>query len=339
MAAGATYEPIATTTLGSATTTVTFSSISGSYTDLVLVTNTIATSAADFYIRFNNDTTSTYSITVLSGTGTSAVSNRSSGTFMYLNYNGQIQTSMNSNSITNIMNYANSTTYKTVLDRFNVASGGTNLGTEAIVGLWRSTSAITRIDISSAGANFNTGSTFTLYGISAAQEGIMANTYTLIEAKTLGSAVSSVTFSSIPSTYTDLLMKISTRGSVSQASLGYYYDVTFNGTSANRSGKYLESTGSAVDSSTYTLWGVNSPSDFTADTFSNGELYIPNYSGAAYKSAQLDSVNENNATSSRAIFSAGLWSDTAAINSITLTMGGGNFVTNSTFYLYGIKNS
>jgi hypothetical protein len=168
MAAGATYEPIATTTLGSATTTVTFSSISGSYTDLVLVTNTIATSAADFYIRFNNDTTSTYSITVLSGTGTSAVSNRSSGTFMYLNYNGQIQTSMNSNSITNIMNYANSTTYKTVLDRFNVASGGTNLGTEAIVGLWRSTSAITRIDISSAGANFNTGSTFTLYGISAA---------------------------------------------------------------------------------------------------------------------------------------------------------------------------
>jgi len=167
----------------------------------------------------------------------------------------------------------------------------------------------------------------------------MANTYTLIEAKTLGSAVAIVTFSSIPSTYADLLMKISTRGSVSGASLGYYYDVTFNGTSANRSGKYLEGTGSVANGSTYTLWGVNSPSDFTADTFSNGELYIPNYSSAAYKSAQLDSVNENNATASRAVFSVGLWSDTAAINSITLTMGGGNFVTNSTFYLYGISNS
>jgi hypothetical protein len=168
----------------------------------------------------------------------------------------------------------------------------------------------------------------------------MATTYTLISSVTVGSGgAATMSFTSIPSTYTDLLLKISTRQSVNDASSGYYYDVTFNGTSANRSGRYLLGNGSTAASSSYTLWGTSVSSDFTSNTFSNGELYIPNYASANNKSASLDSVQENNATLSRALFSAGLWSDTSVITSITLTPGGGNFVQYSTAYLYGISNA
>ena len=167
----------------------------------------------------------------------------------------------------------------------------------------------------------------------------MANTFTLIEAKTLTTTTASIEFTSIPSTYTDLKIVASARTNATVGANGYYYDVTFNGTSANRSGKYLEGTGSATNSGSYTLYGVSDASDQTASTFSNGELYIPNYASANYKSASFDAVQENNATASRVIFSTGLWSDVAAITSVTFTPAGGSFVQYSTFYLYGIKNS
>ena len=164
MAAGATYTPIATTTLSSNQTTVTFSSISTSYTDLVLISNAKFTAAGDYSGRmwFNSDTGSNYSTTFLYGNGSSAGSSRpSSPTAIYC---GRFDNEWG-NGITHIMNYSNTTTFKTVIDRGN--------NSQAIVcttaNLWRSTSAITTISFApDAGYTWSSGSTFTLYGIASA---------------------------------------------------------------------------------------------------------------------------------------------------------------------------
>jgi hypothetical protein len=166
MPAGSTYTPIATTTLGSSQSTVTFNSFSG-YTDLVLVTTAKTTSGSnDAVIRFNSDSGSNYSSTFLSGTGSSAVSARATNaTYAFLDSYGWVTSSDFNVSVTQIMNYSNSTTFKTVLARGNNAAAGV----DAIVSLWRSTSAITSITILLAGSlSFATGSTFTLYGIASA---------------------------------------------------------------------------------------------------------------------------------------------------------------------------
>jgi hypothetical protein len=169
MAAGKTYEPIATTTLGSAQTQITFSSIPSTYTDLVLVSNlSIVGYVASMYLRFNNDGTATYSNTRLYGDGSSAASDRPSTpqTEMYVGIVGA-GSAPESVVITNIQNYANATTKKTVLSRGNSPANYVS----AIVGLWSSTAAINRIDIYFRLVGTDTaaaGSTFTLYGISAA---------------------------------------------------------------------------------------------------------------------------------------------------------------------------
>jgi hypothetical protein len=166
-----TYEPIATTTLGSDAASYTFSTISGSYTDLVLISSVRSTRAAaddSVYIRINSDTGSNYSNTVVKGNGSSASSNRNSNTTaLYLadNIDAANQAAGTfSPMITNFENYSNATTYKTVLSRHNQAAGEV----AAVVGLWRSTSAITSIQIYCAIGNLKSGSTFTLYGIKAA---------------------------------------------------------------------------------------------------------------------------------------------------------------------------
>jgi len=159
-----TYTPIATNTLTSTTASVTFSSISGAYTDLVVVFNGSASVSEDFQIQVNSDTGSNYSRTVLTANGTSATSNRSSTqNYMRLTQNGYLTTG-NSNIIAQFMNYSNTTTNKIVLSRANNAS----TGTDAIVNLWRSTAAITSIYCYLPSGNFAVGSTFTLYGILAA---------------------------------------------------------------------------------------------------------------------------------------------------------------------------
>ena len=166
MAAGLTYESIATTTLSSSSASVTFSSISGSYTDLIAIFNGGSTTAGmDIRCRFNGDSNSNYSFTFLTGNGTAASSNRAnSQTFMPLNYNGYLNNSIQTVSIINLMNYSNTTTYKTTISRFNT----TSYGTDAAAGLWRSTSAITSIEFFPSANSFLTGSTFTLYGITKA---------------------------------------------------------------------------------------------------------------------------------------------------------------------------
>ncbi len=164
MPAGSTYSTIATTTLGSDQSSVTFSSL-GSYTDIVIVINGRANSTQDPKIRFNGDSSSLYSATGLFGSGSSASSGRGSGTSGALSEGVVFSTgNYNLNCIVQVMNYSNTTTFKTYLSRIN----NTDYGTAAVVGLYRSTSAITSITILVGSGTMTTGSTFTLYGITAA---------------------------------------------------------------------------------------------------------------------------------------------------------------------------
>ena len=172
----------------------------------------------------------------------------------------------------------------------------------------------------------------------------MADTYTLISSVTVGAGgASSIDFTSIPATYTDLLVKVSARSSRSLA-----YDnlnITFNSNTSSYSSRRIYGTGSATGSdsdpagtSSYYAALVDGNTS-TSNTFANVEIYIPNAFGSNYKSISSDSVEEENASTAYVQLTAGLWSNSAAISSISLGCGHGNFVQYSTAYLYGIKNS
>lgn len=170
----------------------------------------------------------------------------------------------------------------------------------------------------------------------------MANTFNLISSVTVGSGGSAtVSFSSIPSTYTDLKIVVSARGNVG----GEWNDVTakFNSSTTGYTQRYVYGTGSGAASNTggYSAGyaGHATGTSATANVFANFEMYVPNYTTANAKSFSFDSVTENNATTSLAMLGASLWSGTSAISSILFELPGGSFVQNSTFYLYGIKSS
>jgi hypothetical protein len=167
MAAGNTYEAIATQTLGSAAASVTFSSIPGTYTDLVIVCTPLRVTAGaeELVFQFNSDTGSNYSSTILTGDGSTASSIRfSNQTYANMNYNSNVSQTQ-SVQIYSLMNYSNTTTFKTFIGRANRADSGV----ETAVALWRSTAAVTSIAAKlKNGNNFATGSTFSLYGILAA---------------------------------------------------------------------------------------------------------------------------------------------------------------------------
>ena len=163
----ATYEPIATTTTsGTSTTVITFSSIPATYTDLrIVLTGTCGTGTdQNIWLNYNGDTTTNYSYTFLSGNGTSASSGR--GTSDVVIISGRIDTTAQTTTLIDIFNYANTTTYKTNLVRGN----NTNGIVTAVVGLWRKTpEAITSISLKIANSTyFVAGTTATLYGIKAA---------------------------------------------------------------------------------------------------------------------------------------------------------------------------
>jgi hypothetical protein len=166
MPAGNTYTSIATQTLGSAAASVTFSSIPSTYTDLVLVISAQGASGASSAINayFNTDTASNYSYTQLTGDGSSAASARNQdSTRMRLGWSAV--SSAFAPIVFHIQNYSNTTTYKTSIGRINDAASITG----AVVNLWRSTAAVNQIVMNlNSGANFNTGSTFSLYGIQSA---------------------------------------------------------------------------------------------------------------------------------------------------------------------------
>ena len=171
----------------------------------------------------------------------------------------------------------------------------------------------------------------------------MANTYQLIQAQTLSSTATSVTFSSIPSTYTDLLIKLSVRDARATLAVS---DIWFNfngtGVGANIGGRYLYGSGSSAANSTISSngeLGFGTGNGATASTFGNAEVYIPDYAGSNYKAISSDSSTETNATGGFNLLLAGTWGSTAAITSIAMTPFTSPFAINSTFYLYGIKNS
>ncbi len=162
----ATYEPIATTTLGSAASSITFSSISGSYTDLRLVViGAQATSSTAYWaFQFNSDTATNYSQTSITGDGSNASSNRlTSQPTGYMMYSTTLTQTVSMGTL-DIFSYAGSTN-KTCLSTFSGDRNGSG-AVERLVNLWRNTSAITSIKIfSDAVGNFATGTTATLYGI------------------------------------------------------------------------------------------------------------------------------------------------------------------------------
>lgn len=166
----------------------------------------------------------------------------------------------------------------------------------------------------------------------------MATTFTLISTVTVGSGgAASIDFTSIPATYTDLILKYSLRTNTSYAGNGFYFQYAFNGSTSNFTQKNLAGNGStATSSSASAFYGITDPSDWTSSTFANGEAYFPNYAGSTYKSVSQDVVAENNGTLGWDVIYAGLWSQTAAINQITITPAGGSWVQYSSASLYGI---
>jgi hypothetical protein len=147
----------------------------------------------------------------------------------------------------------------------------------------------------------------------------MATTYQLISSVTVGSGgAASMGFTSIPATYTDLVVKVSARDDRALTVDGVL--ISFNGSTSNFTNKYLDGDGASTSSGTLARLTANAPgATATGSVFGNGEIYIPNYASSNYKSFSGDSVTENNATAALAGLFANLWSDTAAITSITLT--------------------
>ena len=174
----------------------------------------------------------------------------------------------------------------------------------------------------------------------------MAATHSFIASYTVGSGgVATITFSSIPQTYTDLLLLLSLRND-SAGAVGRTVNLTVNSNTSNYSYKMIESTGST----TYNGTGTNSSSypaavsvgpSATSNIFSNSSVYITNYAGSKYKAFFSNDVMEN--SSATAVYNhltSGLWGNTSAISSISMVNdNGSNFVQYSTAYLYGIKNS
>jgi hypothetical protein len=166
-----TYEKIATTTLGSAAATVTFSSIPATYTDLVLVAyaaNTGSDAVNTGYMQYNSDSGNNYSDTIVYTEGDTPTSFRTtnSNAIGFWTIMGNTNSNRRSTIVVQFQNYSNTTTYKTTLNRIATAtsSGGwTNMS----VGTWRNTNAITSILVG-GGTNWLSDSTFTLYGIKAA---------------------------------------------------------------------------------------------------------------------------------------------------------------------------
>lgn len=171
----------------------------------------------------------------------------------------------------------------------------------------------------------------------------MPVTYNLIASNTLTTSAASVTFSAIPNTYTDLVLRYSARNDDTTTILG----VRFNGdTATNYSTTILRGNGSAASSLSYNTTRTQlfeqdgiEPSTMTANTFNNGEIYIPSYLVSQNKPMSTFTVTEDNSSTAYMSAIANLWRNTAAITSINLYSNGGNLVSGSSFFLYGIKNS
>ena len=173
----------------------------------------------------------------------------------------------------------------------------------------------------------------------------MPDTFIKIASVTVGSGgAATIDFTSIPSTYTDLCVKYSTR--VTASATFSDLNIRFNGSTSGYSERMLAANGtaafSAAASGSLINWGASDGSTATTSTFSNGEIYLPNYAGSTNKSMSQDVVTENNSAATNSItmqIHAGLWSNTAAITQVTLIPSSGTLVQYSTATLYGISKS
>ena len=169
----------------------------------------------------------------------------------------------------------------------------------------------------------------------------MANTFIKISTVTVGSGgAANIEFTSIPQTYTDLRMVFSIRSNRA-ADIDIVY-MRFNGATTNYTNRELYGSGSGAGSGTDTNMGISycPGATATANVFGNGAVYIPNYTSANNKSSSAEVVSENNATQAFQALQANLWSNTAAITTITIIPAIGTLLNQySTATLYGIKSS
>ena len=165
----------------------------------------------------------------------------------------------------------------------------------------------------------------------------MANTLIPIQSYNLTSASSSVTFSNIPQTYTDLVIKISVRQTAAFPFSTFL--LSLNSTTTSFTVRYGEGDGATAASGTsparYVMYA--NAANSTTNAFSCGEIYFPEYKSSNFKNYIVDAAGEQNAATSYIDTVSGLWSNTSAITSITFTPASGNFDTYSSFHLYGIS--
>jgi len=160
----ATYEPIATTTLGSTASTITFSSIPSTYTDLRLVfVGKVQSAATDIIVRFNSNTSTVYSSTRITGDGASASAGRQASANHLRISNNSLSTTVPSFGTIDLFSYT-AAIFKTSLSTYSQDLNGSGQ-VERTVGLYRSTTAISTIELIGDGSNFSIGTTATLYGI------------------------------------------------------------------------------------------------------------------------------------------------------------------------------
>jgi hypothetical protein len=174
-------------------------------------------------------------------------------------------------------------------------------------------------------------------------------TYTLIQPAVVVGLLGAtdITFSAIPSTYTDLVLKVSARTSAIPGAPDDGLFLQINSITSGYSNRTVYGIGSGTGLSASNSYGITSKTyvsaintaNSTANTFSNNEIYIPNYAGSTNKSISIDGVIENNATGALANLTAAFLSNTAAVSSISLTPNAGVFVQYSTAYLYGVSNA
>jgi hypothetical protein len=176
----------------------------------------------------------------------------------------------------------------------------------------------------------------------------MPVTYTLIASNVLSTTAASVTFSAIPATYTDLVLRLSTRTNRTSANLQRLF-MKFNGDGTTTKYSFTDVSRSGTSPASFRLanteeiWnGYTQATDSTSNTFANTEIYIPNYASSVNKPLSAFACPEDNVSGymdGAVTAVAGLYSETAAITSVTFLLPTGSFVSGSSFYLYGIKNS
>jgi len=176
----------------------------------------------------------------------------------------------------------------------------------------------------------------------------MPNTFELIASYTATGSVSSIDFTSIPSTFTDLCVQFSVRATNSSSSRAedtLVVALNNDTTGGNYTVRYLRGNGSGAGSGTATGYAGSYAGEFngstsTASTFTSGMIYLPNYAGSSNKSFSIDIVQEANQTTAYMQLHANLWNNTAAVNRLTFSNYNSNtFAANSTAYLYGVKNA